>query len=262
MSFLLAAVPAYPELLILPELGGVGFDNPAVETEGARAAYAAWFTDSKAFTFSWGSGWWGLGLGYVDFGAFEFQDETPDDAGGPLFRPYSATLAAQLSARVDSATRAGLGLGVLQERVFDQERWEVFLNLGLFGKPLPWLKWEAFLRNFGLEKLRAEALPLPTQLGLGVEGSWRQLRGGLLYTRVPRYGPWFSLDPLGTELKASVRGQVGPVDLGFSYSYGREVDPVELGLGVSWGFWNLGYRLRPSLGGFDWLHLVNFSFVP
>ncbi len=259
---IIGAIPAYPELLIFPELRSIGFGNPAREVRGVHTAYGAWFTDSKVFSFGWGGGHWALGAAYMDFGALEFQDETPDDAGGPLFRPYAAALSAQASFRVDTLTRAGLALGVLQERVFDQERWDVFLNLGLEGHPKEWLWWEAFLRNLGAEKMRAEALVMPTQFGLGVRGERGSVQAGLLYARVPRYGSWLSFDQLGTELKLWLAGRVGPTVLGLSYTYGREIDPVEASLGVEWGSWQLSYRLRPGFGGFDWPHLVNFTFLP
>ncbi len=262
MIFILWATPAYPELLIFPELGGLGFGNPAREARGVQTAYSAWLTDSKAFSFGYGAGSWGLGAAYMDFGAFEFQDESPDDAGGPLFRPYAAALVAQAGFQVDSINRAGLAVGVLQERVFDQERWEVFMNLGLLSEPLPWLSIDAFLRNFGLEKLKAEALPLPTEANLALEARRGPVRGGLSYSRVFRYGSWFTLDPLGTEVRAWIGSELGPVELGLAYSYGREVDPFEASLGVSWGSWRLGYRLRPTARGFDWLHFLNFTFLP
>jgi len=284
MSILLAILSAGPSqsgLLIFPELLYLGptaqgvaatLSNPAgLWGQGAEflASGGLWFTDSKASVVAVRKDSWAGRIGYLDYGKFEFQDQTPDDDGGPYFRPYTFEASVYRAFQLASDTRVGIGLGYIHQEIYDHGYTDYHISAGVIHTPakLPGLALAIGIRNLGIEKvtdLAREALP--TQYYAGFSYGRGDFYGACEWSRITRYdtaSAYLSLDPLGTELRFLFSYELRDILVpSISYSYGREIDPLELRLGAGAGKIRLSYGFRPSFRGFDPLHLVALEYVP
>ncbi len=278
---ILVAGASHSSLLVFPELlyqgpAATGVDavleNPGgvwSEKTQVLAGTGFWFTDSRFHILAATRGSWGARLSFLDYGLLEYQDETPDDMGGPSFRPNTFEISAYKSFLPEKNTRIGLGFGYIHQKIYTNGYTDYHISVGISHTPdkLPGLVLSGGVRNLGLEKITDLAREtLPTQFFAGAaygSGPWAI---SLQWNRTTRYdssGAYLSLSPTGTELRflASYRinESLTPCLL---YSYGREIDPLEMriearkaGLGFSYGF-------RPSFRGFDPVHLITLEYTP
>jgi len=277
---LVAITPSHSSLLIFPELdyggptrAGVGaiFSNPAGLWGGGKELMVSgglWFTDSRLSVLGFRMNSWGLRLSYLDYGQVEFQDETPDDEGGPIFRPYTFEASLMRAFRVEDATRVGISVGYIRQGIYDQGYTAYQVSIGVIHTPekVRGLAVAAGVRNLGLDKitdLAEESVPTQFYAGVGYERG--PLCASAEWTRAPSYdtlGSYLSLSPTGTELRFraawTIRELVTP---SLTYSYGREIDPLEFRVSFSKSRMGFSYGFRPSFLGFDALHFLSLRYV-
>ncbi len=283
MSLLLVLatiVPSHSSLLIFPELdyggparAGVGaiFSNPAgLWGQGKElvASGGLWFTDSKLSVLGLRVNSWGLRVSYLDYGQMEFQDETPDDEGGPIFRPYTFEASAMRAFRPDDETRIGVAFGYIRQGIHDQGYTAYQFSVGVIHTPerLRGLAVAAGIRNLGLDKLTdLVEESVPTQFYIGAEYTRGPLCASAEWARAPSYdtlGSYLSLSPTGTELRLraawTIRELVTP---SITYSYGREIDPLEFRVSFAMTRIGVSYGFRPSFLGFDALHFLSLRYA-
>lgn len=272
--------PSHSSLLIFPELDyagpartGVGavFSNPAGlwgDGKDLMVAGGLWFTDSRLSALGIRLNSWGIRMSYLDYGQMEFQDETPDDEGGPVFRPYTFELSAMRAFRVEDETRVGVAFGYIRQGIYDQGYTAYQFSVGVIHTPekIRGLAVAAGIRNLGLDKLTdLVEESVPTQFFIGAEYTRGPLLASAEWTRAPSYdtlGSYLSLSPVGTELRFraawTIRDLITPA---VAYSYGREIDPLEFRVSFAATRVGLSYGFRPSFLGFDALHFLSLRYT-
>ncbi|MGB9590705.1 MAG: hypothetical protein ACP5QG_08695 [candidate division WOR-3 bacterium] len=280
LLILLAITPSHSSLLIFPELDyagpartGVGavFSNPAGlwgEGRELMASGGLWFTDSRLSVLGSRIKSWGLRLSYLDYGQVEFQDQTPDDEGGPIFRPYTFEASLMRAFRVEDKTRVGIAFGYIRQGIYDQGYTAYQVSVGVIHTPekIRGLAVAAGIRNLGLDKLTdLVEESIPTQFYLGAEYTRGPLCASAEWTRAPSYdtlGSYLSLSQTGTELRFRaawmIREMITP---SLVYSYGREIDPLEFRVSFTASRMGISYGFRPSFLGFDALHFLSLRYA-
>ncbi|MEO0140687.1 MAG: hypothetical protein ABIM88_03965 [candidate division WOR-3 bacterium] len=284
MSFIVvlaAIVPSHSSLLIFPELDydgptrtGVGaiLSNPAGlwgVGEELMVAGGFWFTDSRLTLAGLRAGSWGFRLSYLDYGSLEFQDETPDDEGGPSFRPYAFEASVMRAFLPEKETKLGIGFGYIRQGIYDEGYTAYHFSVGVLHTPerLRGLSVAAGIRNLGLDRITDLAEErIPTQFYAGLSYERGPARFGAEWARVPSYdtsGSYLSLTPTGTELRFKMDWTIREVlTPSVAYSYGREIDPLEFRVSFVSGKLGFSYGFRPSFLGFDALHLLSLRYKP
>ena len=279
LAAIISVIPSHSSLLVFPELDyggptrlGVGaiFSNPAgLWGEGKEVVVSGglWFTDSRLSVAGVRLNSWGLRLSYLDYGQLEFQDETPDDEGGPVFRPYTFEASLMRAFRPDEETRIGIAAGYIRQGIYDQGYTAYHVSVGIIHAPerLKGFAVAAGVRNLGLDKITdLVEESIPTQFYAGLSYEKGPALASAEWTRTPSYdnsGPYLSLSPTGTELRFraswTIRELITP---SVTYSYGREIDPLEFRVSFSGGRTAVSYGFRPSFLGFDALHLISLRY--
>jgi hypothetical protein len=215
LAAIISVIPSHSSLLVFPELdyggptrSGVGaiFSNPAgLWGEGKEVVVSGglWFTDSRLSVAGVRLNSWGLRLSYLDYGQLEFQDETPDDEGGPVFRPYTFEASLMRAFRPDEETRIGIAAGYIRQGIYDQGYTADHVSVGIIHAPerLKGFAVAAGVRNLGLDKITdlvEESIPTQFYAGLSYRKAPRsRARSGQgpLHTITP--APTFPLAPPG-----------------------------------------------------------------
>ena len=244
-----------------PPVTGVGAveTNPAGLVEPGNWLFAyenLWFTDAKITCLGIKSGALGASLSYVDFGELEFQDETPNDDGGPMVRPFALTAHLAKGVRIDDELWVGMGATYFYQKIYEFSVHNVLLDFGARYAPmkLPFLTFGAVLRHFGLKaKFERVQYKMPTEAVVGVEGTYRLLTLGYAYHNVVTYDPEApKVEEHRVYLTVRLPNNVTPT---VSYQYGRDVDPLAFSIAFTFKGLCFGYTYRLTKYSFDSPHI-------
>ncbi len=178
---------------------------------------------------------WGLALDYLNFGALEYQDETPNDAGGPTFVPFALQARLARSLQLDPEVVGGVALSYLYQRIYDRSYSWTYVSGGVQYQPVrwPWLRVGFAFDHLGPRVQLRPRLnmvpPLRVAAALQVQrGRWQEAVL-VRYTSGYEAGGW-------TEVGGFVGWQFHPwVLLRLGYVYGNDLYPLRADLRIQRG---------------------------
>lgn len=241
--------------------------NPAGLAVEGREIFAYqnfWFTDSKATFLGVKLGNFGFKVSYIDFGKIEFQDETPDDDGGPSFSPYVFVGGLSKGFRIDDELLAGFGIQYFYYKIYTSVAQNVVLDGGLRYAPLrlPFAKFGLSVRNFGLKAgFENITYKMPTEFIFSISLTHRTISFDYTLEKIITYNTKLEdLDGIGIEHSFQVKYSTPwNIFLFGSYRKGREIDPFCIGLSFKYRNLDLSYGYRPSRIGFDSPHIFGLK---
>ncbi len=246
--------------------------NPAVlicSRDGLDLCQTFWLTDSKLASLGLTRKTFGLHLLYVDFGAIEYQDETPDDDGGPFFRPYAFNFAVKKGFRIDDEFSVGVGINYFYEKILYDEAQNLTVDAGMLYRPqrLPFASFGLSVRHFGIKTgFREIDFKMPTEVRISGAAKFKRFSVSYEYRKVVTYSDNKKLwKGLGVEHAFKIAGYpIRDLKLFAAYFVGREIDPCLFGISYTFKSFVFSYAYRLTRLGFDDVHHVglSYSFAP
>ncbi len=207
------------------------------------------------------TGPWGLGVDYVNFGALEYQDDTPNDQGGLSFTPFALRAQVGRALRLDPELQGGLALAYVYQRIYDREYRAVLVSGGLIYTPqrFPWVRLGLAFENLGtrVQVRPQEYLDPPLRVSASVDmerGVWSLSVLGR-YTRGYEGGWSEGGGFLGWKVHPWVFLRVG-------YVYGNDLFPLRMDLKVHREHLALRLGWVPSGAGMGQMYRVALELTP
>jgi len=237
--------------------------------EGIELGQTFWLSDSRLSMLNLKWKTYGVSLLYVDFGSFEYQESSPNDDGGPSFRPYALNFSLKKGFRIDQELSIGFGLNYFYNKILYDEASNITLDAGMFYRPqkLTFASFGLSVRHFGLKAgFRKIDYKMPTEVRFSGSGAVKKFRFGYEYRKIVTYSENKSLFS-GLGVEHLFKAKFDPVDnlrLMAVYAVGREVDPLVFGLSYGFKGFTLSYAYRLTSLGFDDVHHLGltYSFRP
>jgi len=276
LFFFLSSPPGF-DFLTLPNsarepfASSIGLDgaiqNPAGLVSGENGLSFTenfWLLDAKVSFLSFKSHSIGLSLSYYDFGEIEYQDNTPDDDGGPPYRPYAFVFSISKGIRIDPELSIGLKIEYFYHKIMMDEAKNILLGSGFLYEPkkIPFLRLGFSLLHFGLKTgFREVTYKMPTEIRFSPSVRVGNFEFAYEFRKIVTYqnGTQF-IRGKGIEHRI---GSLFETPFGIKvftdYHYGREVDPLSIGFVFEKGKLSLSYSMRYTKLSFDLVQLISLE---
>ncbi len=231
--------------------------NPAglaTSSNGLLVSHHLWFLDSYTSVVGGKRGPWGFLLTYYNFGTFEFQDETPDDAGGPTFTPYAVELRIARGFSVDPETDAGLSVSFFHEKILDREFTQGYIGAGLIYRPrrAPGLSLAISVDALGLKKrVQQSEIRMPIRFLGDLTYQWRAWEITMVGIRIFGYQ-----EPRVQALVRLLYHAPYGLTPWFLYASGRDLVPWQVGMTYQHKALSLDIGMSPSRYQLDSVYRV------